>query len=209
MLGRDDFPRTVSGPADGMSAPAAVRSARSGPTRGTPVLLLALAGLLLVARVALGIYEHVRPVERPDHVEWREPAAGEAEAGATGRLLLYFFTRDGDPGCRQMRREVFADERVAQGIQGRLVAIRVLDRSRAPGGNPPDVARLEQTYGVTEFPTLVLADPARTRSEKQAGYPGAMATTQFISQATARIVMGAARPRSQPAADSVFGQPGH
>jgi len=33
---------------------------RSGPTRATPVLLLALAGALLVLRVALGIYEHVR-----------------------------------------------------------------------------------------------------------------------------------------------------
>jgi hypothetical protein len=38
-----------------------VRS-RSGPTRATPVVLLALAGVLLAARVGLGVYEEGRPV---------------------------------------------------------------------------------------------------------------------------------------------------
>src|SRR5438093_12989044 len=113
-------PPAPTGPS-GAGTPAGPRAARSGPTRATPVLLLALAGALLVARVALGIIEHVRPVERADRVEWREPAAGEAEARADDRLLLYWFTRDGEPLGRQMSREVFADPRSAQMIQGQFV----------------------------------------------------------------------------------------
>ena len=54
-------------------APAPAPAGRSGPTRATPVVLLALAGVLLVLRVALGIYEGVRPAE---------PAKGSASPGA-------------------------------------------------------------------------------------------------------------------------------
>lgn len=189
----------------GAGAPAAPRAARSGPTRATPVLLLALAGALLAARVAFGIYEHARPVERADRVEWREPAAGEAEAREGGRLLLYCFTRDGDPRCREMSREVFADPRSAVLIQRQFVPIRVLDLSREDGRNPPDVARLEQEFAVTEFPTLVVATPGRERFEKQAGYSGALGTTQFISGAPARLLLRGPRGHSRAGRDSVAG----
>src|SRR5437762_1380356 len=115
---------------------------RSGPTRATPVVLIAVAAALLVARVALGIFEQVRPVERADRVEWREPAAGEAEARANDQLELYWFTREADPVCRTLSREVFADPRAAASIQSQFIPIRVLDLWREEGKNPPDVARL-------------------------------------------------------------------
>jgi len=191
-------------PSEAVTSPP--RAARSGPTRATPVLLLALAGALLAARVTLGIVEQVRPVERADRVEWREPAAGEAEARDGGRLLLYFFTRDGEPGCRQISREVFADPRGAERIQRQFVPVRVLDLAREDGHNPPDVARLEQEYGVTEFPTLVVALPGHERFEKHAGYEGALAATQFISGAPVRLVMGGRRGRSMR--DSLPAGPG-
>jgi hypothetical protein len=105
-----------------------------------------------------------------------------------------------------MSREVFADPRSAQMIQSRFVPIRVLDLAREDGHNPPDVARLEQEYGVTEFPTLVVATPARERFEKQAGYAGALATTQFISGAPARLLLRA-RGRARTGRDSIAGGP--
>src|SRR5258705_6979407 len=171
--------------ATGGALAATPRAARFGPTRATPVLLLALAGVLLVARVTLGVLEEVRPVERADRVEWREPAAGEAEARAADRLTLYCFTRDGDPVCRTLSREVFADPQLAGMIQNQFVPIRVLDLEREEGHNPPDVARLEQQYDVRAFPTLVVAHPNRPNFAKQAGFTGRMATTQFLSSATA------------------------
>ena len=165
-------------------------------------MLLALAGALLAARVALGVYEHARPVERADRVEWREPAAGEAEARAGRRLALYCFTRDGEPRCRQMSREVFGDPRSAAAIERQFVPIRVLDLSREEGRNPPDVERLEREYSVREFPTLVVAHPGRARFERQAGYPGALATVQFLTRATGRMLMPAPRQRPGASRDS-------
>ena len=184
------------------SEPGAVTSGpgatRSGPTRATPLVLLALALVLLAARVAFGIYEHVRPVERADRIEWREPAAGEEEARADARLILYCFTRDGDPPCRQMSREVFADPRMAQAIQKQFVPVRVLDLGREEGHNPPDVARLERDYRVTEFPTLVVTLPGRDRFEKLDGYRGALGTAQFISSATEKLLLRQGSRRTIP-----------
>jgi hypothetical protein len=139
-------------------------------------------------------------------VEWRTPAAGEAEAREGGRLMLYLFTQDGDPVTRQMSREVFGDPRTAAAIEQRFVPIRVLDLSRE-GLNPPDVVRLQRQYGVRGFPTLVVAFPGLARHEKQTGYPGAMATTRFFSRAAQRLLLrgpgGGAGPQ-----DSTFARPG-
>jgi thioredoxin-related protein len=180
---------------------------RSGPTRAMPIVLLAIAGVLLVARVALGIFEQVRPLERASRVEWREPAAGEAEARAADRLMLYCFTRESDPVCRTLSREVFAERHSAEAIQTQFVPIRVLDLKREEGRNPPDVARLEQQYGVTEFPTLVVAHPLRFHFEKQAGYTGSLATTQFLARAASRILLPHTRMQSGMPADSAAGRP--
>ena len=174
-------------PTEPMVAPA--RAARSGPTRATPVIRVVVAGVLLAARVGLGVYEHLRPVERAELVEWREPAAGEAEARESHRLALYYFTRNGDPLCRQMAREAFADPRIVSALHTRFVPIRVLDLSREEGKNPPDVERLVQAYGVSEFPTLVVAFPGRERFQKQVGFPGAMPTMQFLSRAAGMMMM--------------------
>ena len=198
--------RPARATAGGAGAPEP-RVARSGPTRATPVALLAIAGALLIARVALGIFELVKPVERADRVEWREPAAGEAEARANDQLELYWFTREADPVCRTLSREVFADPRAAASIQSQFVPIRVLDLWREDGKNPPDVARLEQQYGVTEFPSLVVAHPARIHFEKQAGYTGALSTTQFLARAASRIAMPHTPMRSGMPADSAADGP--
>ena len=189
-----------------MSEPTAAPPSRSGPTRATPVLLLAIAGALLVARVALGIFEEVRPVQRPERVEWREPGSGEAQALLSNRLVFYCFTSRSEPRCRQMSREVFSDPRMAEAIQRQFVPVRVVDLAHEGGRNPTDVARLEQEYGVTELPTLVVADLARTRYEKQAGYTGAMGVMQFISEATARLMLRS--PGAGAVHDSTFGAPG-
>jgi hypothetical protein len=184
---------------------AAPRPVRSGSTRATPVVLIAVAGALLVVRIALGVYEHVRPAERANLVEWRDPVAGEAEARAAGRLALYYFTRDGVPDCRKMNREMFGDLRLAAAINAQLVPIRVLDLVREEGRNPPDVVGLEQKYGVTVFPTLVVAIPGQPRFQRQVGYAGVIPTRQFLSEATARLMMPE-RMRARPDSGAALGR---
>jgi hypothetical protein len=165
------------------------RASRPGSTRATPVVLLGVAALLLGARVGFGVYEHARPADRPDLIEWRQPGAGEAEARSRGKLVLYFFTVDGSKPCRAMARELFGDANTAAAINQRFVPIRVLDLKREEGHNSPDVESLEQRYDVKKFPSLVVTIPDRERFEKQSDYPGALATRNFLSQSTAMVVM--------------------
>ena len=42
----------------------------AGPTRTTPIVLLALAGLLLLARIGVGVRDVVSPESRPELVDW-------------------------------------------------------------------------------------------------------------------------------------------
>jgi thiol:disulfide interchange protein len=172
-------------PAEGGAPPVAPAppTRRSGSSRAAPVALLALAGVLLVARVATGIYDHLHPPTRPDLVEWRDPETGQAEARATGKPILYDFTADWCGPCRQMQREVFAKPASAERINAGLVPIRVLDRAREEGRNPPGVEALQKRFGVTAFPTLVVASPDGGRFESKSGYRGAFMTTQFITNA--------------------------
>jgi hypothetical protein len=167
----------------------ATDGARSRSSRATPVTLLAIAGALLAARVTLGIVEHVRPVERPDLVEWRDPGAGEAEARVHGKLVLYCFTDERSDPCRQLSREVFGDPMAATSINEHFIPVRVLDSKRAGGHNPPGVEALEARFGVKQLPTLVVVSPDGAHSQIQAGYGGALATRQFLSQATAMVMM--------------------
>lgn len=174
-------------------------AARSGSSRSAPVVLLAVAGLLLAARVVLGIVEHARPIERADLVEWRHPGAGDAEARATGKLVLYCFTEEGSDACRRLIREVFGDPRTAATINQQFIPVRVLDLKREEGRNTPDVEGLELKFGVRRLPTLVVATPDGSRSEKHAGYAGPLLTRQFLSQASAMAIMpGRGRLRAQP-----------
>ena len=191
-------------------APSPLPGGRSGSSRPTPVLLLAVAGLLLVARVVLGIVEHARPIERADLVEWRQPGAGEAEARAGGKLVLYCFTGERSDAGRQLSREVFGDPRTAASINEHFVPVRVLDLKREGGRNTPGVEALEFKFGVRQLPTLVVATPDGRRSDVHAGYGGALMTRQFLSQATAMVIMPArvslrVRPDSA-AGDSASGR---
>lgn len=143
-----------------------------GSTRSVPRALLVLAGALLVARVATGIYEERHPPAAHDLVKWRPIAAASEEARSTARPLLYDFTAEWCPPCRVMEREVFADESAARTIETSFVPVRVLDRVREEGRNPPDVAALQARFGVTAFPTLVVVSAHGGSPTVIEGYPG-------------------------------------
>jgi thiol:disulfide interchange protein len=88
--------------------------------------------------------------------EAHEPAAlfsrasyeeAEAEARASGRLLLVDVTASWCPPCQMMERETWPDERVAEWVERNAVAVQV------------DVDRrgdLAQQFGVRGVPTLVV-----------------------------------------------------
>ncbi len=172
----------------------------SGPSRALPRLLLAAAALLLLARVALGVWDATHTPETVDRVAWVGLAQAEAEARRSGRPVLYDFSAEWCGPCQAMQAEVFADPALAQAIERQFVPVRVTDRQREDGRNPAEVDSLQRAYGITGFPTLVVAVPGRARFESTSGYRGRDATVQWLTQAAtlARMRSMGMTPDSTP-----------
>lgn len=160
------------------------RMAAPGPTRRAPRSLLWVAGLLLAGRIVTGFWETRHPVEAKDLVQWRPIAGAEAEAKKVGKPVLYDFTAAWCPPCRKMAKEVFGDVDAAKLINEGFLPVRVMDRSREDGKNPPEIAALQKRFGVDAFPALVVVRPGRPPVILQ-GYRGKDGTLAALKDAVA------------------------
>jgi thiol:disulfide interchange protein len=151
----------------------------SGPsTRSRPIFLGTLAAGLLVARLALGIYDARHPPPPGGLVRWTSLENAQIAAAIEKRPILYDFSASWCEPCRQMEREVFADAAAAGFINQTYLAIRVVDDDQSPGA-----VALRAHHGVGGLPTLVVVyagdwPPARTE-----GYRGKGRTIAFLRQA--------------------------
>lgn len=170
-------------------------AAGAGPTRALPRLLLWLAAALLLARIVAVVYERRNPPQVTELVEWQPAATAEAKARATGLPLLYDFSAEWCGPCLRMQREVFADRQSAQAINKLFVPVRLVDRKREEGRNPPEVDALQARYHVDAFPTLVVASPEGGEPTVIEGYGGRQALMQKLTEAgvKARLSRGVVR----------------
>lgn|SRR5262245_44925042 len=168
-------------------------------SRPLPRLLLLVAAALLVARVATGVWEHPGRPTTTDRVAWVAIDRAVQESRRTRKPILYEFGADWCGPCQMMAHEVFDDPDLARRISGQFVPVRVLDRQREEGHNPPEVARLQDAYHVYAFPTLVVARPDQSDYRTISGYRGREGTMAWLTQASGAIPPRSAAPTDSPA----------
>jgi thiol:disulfide interchange protein len=164
-------------------------ASRSGSTRARPTWLLIAAAALFVARVGTGLYEERHPASSADMVSWQPIEGAEARAQREHRAVLYDFTADWCPPCQAMRQEVFSDAEAAREIDRMYVAVRVLDRQREEGHNPPLVDSLQKRFQIDSFPTLVIVPSDGRAPIVTAGYPGRQQTIQELRSAAIQGIL--------------------
>lgn len=128
-------------------------------------------------------------------VRFRTIDEGFAEARASGRPLLLFFTAEWCPPCHSLEREFFSSSHFAKRIEKDYVPVRVVDRIREEGRNAPDVQGLITSANVTGFPTLIVVRPEGTTAVRSVGYASRSATLSFLREAPARLEKGEKRKR--------------
>jgi thiol:disulfide interchange protein len=173
------------------TAPGADRGSRSDPK-----ILMAIAAVLLVARVGLGIYTSKHPVGEPDRVNWQPVEFADSLARAEKKPILYEFSADWCAPCQTMQKEIFSDREGADRIDKLFVPVRVVDRMREEGRNRPEVAGLQARFGVRAFPTLVVVHPDVGEPAVLAGYQGRDYTLDQLTRAAVPIItrLGATAP---------------
>ena len=119
-------------------------------------------------------------------VRFRTIDEGFAEARASGKPLLLYFTADWCPPCHNLEHEIFHSSRFVKGIEEDFVPVKVTDRRREDGRNAPDVDALQKNTRVTSFPTLVVVRPDGIAAVRNVGYSSRGATLAFLREAVSR-----------------------
>ena len=156
------------------------------PSRADPMLLWVAAAVLLVARVATGLYEESHPPRLPDLVSWVPAANAPARAQLEGKPILYDFSAEWCGPCQQMQDEVFTDESMAATVSRLAVPVRVVDRRREDGHNPAIVDSLQRVHDVRAFPTLVVVGPDGKAIDRMEGFPGARPLLGWLTRASVK-----------------------
>jgi len=147
--------------------------------RALPIWLVILTALLIIARVVSIKY----PVKSDtDLVRWTPIEVASAAAMRSHRPILYEFSAAWCGPCHLLEREVFMDPALAAKINDRYVAVKVVDRRSEDGHNEPAVQQLMDRYGVTGFPTVVIAAADGRPRDKILGYQGRDNFAVFIDR---------------------------
>jgi thiol:disulfide interchange protein len=145
--------------------------------RALPIWLAILVALLIVARIVASKYPVTSDV---DLVHWTDSEVASAMSMRLHRPILYEFSAEWCGPCHALEREVFMDPDLAATINRRFIAVKVVDRQREDGHNPSSVQQLMDRYGVTGFPTVVIAESNGSARDRTVGYFGRDKFEKFI-----------------------------
>ncbi len=124
-------------------------------TIATPLWLVIALVVALSARVVATIYDKLHPPTESSVIAWKTDYKPIDVLDA--KPLLYYFSARWSASCTRMDQETFHSTDLVSLINDRFVPIKVVDRSIEDGKNPEAVQSLVDKYGVSSFPTVVLA----------------------------------------------------
>jgi len=174
-------------------------NAPAGKKKGFDASWLALiAAALVLGYIGSSVWESNNPkpaapmaqTAANDPTKWVSIDEAQAVAQQSGKPILYDFSADWCPPCQQLKRTVFDDPANAAAIAETVVPVKVIDRYREDGRNPPEIDELQQRYGIEAFPTLVLVDAASGRKLKADGFMGPEQTVAWVKSGANTVRLG-------------------
>jgi thiol:disulfide interchange protein len=123
-----------------------------------------------------------------ESIRWRSIAEGAAEAKASGKPVLYFFTAEWCGPCHLLEKQVFALPEVSTQVERDFVPVAVEDRMRETGRNSAEMLALADRYGLEGFPTLVVSRPGLAANVALVGWEGRQKAFEFLRTAKKRFL---------------------
>src|SRR5713226_1979726 len=164
-----------------------IRSPRRGGSQSKlPSVLLIAFVLAVIFRAVVGLTDREKKDAGTGLVAWQSLETAGAAARAARKPVLYDFTAAWCPPCHRLDAEGWGDSKIAATINDSFLPVRVMDRAREEGKNPPPIEELQRRYSVVAFPTLIVADGDGRQVARFEGYRGRAALVRFLDEARAR-----------------------
>lgn len=119
---------------------------------------------------------------KEDLVQWQTPETFAQVASSSTKPVLYDFSAVWCGPCKRLAADVFADAEAAAYINENFTPVQVMEPN---GEAPASVKQLQNKFGITGYPTLIVAANGQLKST--VGYGGKDATLDFLKESLAEV----------------------